>query len=200
MARQMSITKTEEMSSVRTYIDGLSGCLQEILRQDVAGIADIIFKAYRQGRQTFIMGNGGSASTASHFVCDLSLQTAIEGKPRVRVMGLTDNVAVITARANDIDYSAIFKEQLISQLNSGDVVIGISASGNSPNVIEAIAYARAGGATTIGLSGFSGGKLKDIADKSIVLTSRSYGQVEDAHLSLAHMISYLVRERIIGEG
>lgn len=184
------------MHLVHDYISGLSECLQEILHQNVEEVADIIYQAYQKGSQIFIMGNGGSASTASHFVCDLSLQTSIKGKPRVRVIGLTDNMAVLTARANDIDYTSVFKEQLATYLNKGDVVIGISASGNSVNVLEAIEYARGKGATTIGFCGFKGGKLKERSDKSIVLSSGDYGQVEDAHLCLAHVISYLIREKI----
>lgn len=184
------------MSLVNGYIDGLNACLDEVRQQNLEEIADIIFEAYKQGQRVFIMGNGGSASTASHFVCDLSLQTSIDGKPRVRVMGLTDNMAVITARANDIHYDSIFKEQLISNVDKGDVVIAISASGNSPNVINAVEYARDEGATTIGFTGFGGGKLKELADKNIVLSSRNYGQVEDIHLCLAHMVSYLVKERM----
>jgi D-sedoheptulose 7-phosphate isomerase len=105
-------------------------------------------------------------------------------------------MAVITARANDIDYGSIFKEQLVTYLNKGDVVIGISASGNSPNVLNAIEYAGDRGAVTIGFSGFNGGKLKELAQKSIVLSSRDYGQVEDSHLCLSHIISYIVREKI----
>jgi D-sedoheptulose 7-phosphate isomerase len=169
------------------------------MKQDINEIADVIFKAYQEGRQIIIFGNGGSASTSSHFVCDLSLQTAVKNKPRVRVIGLTDNMAVITARANDIDYSSVFKEQLITYLNKGDVVIGISASGNSPNVINAIQYAQENGASTVGLCGFGGGRLKELAEKSVVFSSRDYGQIEDIHLSTAHIISYLVKEKIAGE-
>ena len=187
------------MSLVKNYIDGVTGCLKEILRQDVDEVAEIIFQAYRENRQVFVMGNGGSASTASHFVCDLSLQTALKGRPRVRVIGLTDNMAVITARANDVDYGSIFKEQLVTYLNPGDVVIGISASGNSVNVLNAVEYARGRGAMTIGFSGFGGGKLKEIAHRNIILSCRDYGQVEDSHLCLAHIISYLIKEKIKSE-
>ena len=184
------------MPIIQNYIKDLNTCLEELSKQDIDGIADIIWDAYRKERQVFIMGNGGSASTASHFARDLSIGTAIEGKPRLRTISLTDNIATITALANDIDYSCIFKEQLTSLLSKGDVVIGISASGNSPNVLKAIEFARGKGAITIGLIGFGGGKLKNIVHKCIVLSSRDYGQVEDIHLSLAHIISYLVKERI----
>ena len=112
---------------------------------------------------------------------------------------MPDNVALITALANDIDYNCIFKEQLIGQLEEGDVVIGISASGNSPNVLRAIEFARGQGAITVGFIGFGGGKLKEFVHKAIILSSRDYGQVEDVHLSLDHIVSCLVRERIAND-
>ncbi|GAJ17365.1 unnamed protein product, partial [marine sediment metagenome] len=184
------------MSIIQDYIKGLIECLEELSRQNIEEIVDIIIDAWRKGKRVFIMGNGGSATTASHFARDLQIGAAVEGKPRLRAISLTDNVALITALANDIDYSSIFEEQLIGQLEEGDVVIGISASGNSPNVLKAIEYARKNRAVTIGFIGFDGGKLKGLAHKSIILSSKDYGQVEDIHLSLAHIISYLVRERI----
>ena len=178
------------------YVKGLQSCLDELSRQDIEGIADMIFEAYQKDKRVFIMGNGGSATTACHFARDLQIGTAVEGKPRIRATSLADNVAVITSLANDIDYSSIFKEQLIGQVNEGDVVIGISASGNSPNVLKAIEFARSQGAVTVGLIGFGGGKLKELIHKCIVLSSKDYGQVEDAHLILEHIISYLVKERL----
>lgn len=184
---------------IEDYLKGLRSCLDEISRQDLEGIADIIFTAYKKGKRVFIMGNGGSAATASHFTRDLQIGTAVEGKPRIRAISLPDNVALITALANDIDYSSIFKEQLIGQLEEGDVVIGISASGNSPNVLKAIEFARGQGAITVGFIGFGGGKLKEFLHKAIILSSRDYGQVEDVHLSLGHIVSCLVRERIASD-
>ena len=184
------------MSIPQDYIKGLIECLEELSRQNIEAIADIVIDAWRKGKRTFIMGNGGSATTASHFARDLEIGAAVAGKPRIQATSLTDNIAFITALANDIDYSSIFEEQLIGQLKEGDVVIGISASGNSPNVLKAIEYARKNGAITIGFIGFGGGKLRELVHKSIVLSSRDYGQVEDIHLSLAHIVSYLVKERI----
>ncbi len=184
------------MSSIQNYIKGLNHCLEELFQQDIDKIADIIFDAYKKGKQIFIMGNGGSASTASHFARDLAIGAAVKGKPRLRAISLTDNVATLTALANDIDYSSIFEQQLVGQVEEGDVAIGISASGNSPNVLKAIEFARKNGALTIGFIGFGGGKLKELAHKCIVLSSKDYGQVEDAHLCLAHIISYLVKEKI----
>lgn len=187
------------MSIVQDYINGLGGCLRELSHQDIDEIASIIFEAYKKGKQIFIMGNGGSATTASHFARDLTIGAAVQGKPRLKVISLTDNVALITALANDIDYGSIFYEQLLGQLNEGDVVIGISASGNSPNVLKAIEFARNNEVVTIGFIGFGGGKLKQLVHKCVVLSSKDYGQVEDVHLSLAHIISYLVKEKLTNE-
>lgn len=186
------------MSLVQNYIKGLTQCCEELWRQsaNIEEIADIIFDAYKRGKQIFIMGNGGSATTASHFARDLKMGAAVAGKPKIHANSLTDNTALITALANDIDYSSIFEQQLIGQLDEGDVVIGISASGNSLNVLKAIEFAEKNGAVTIGFIGFGGGTLKDIAGKCIVFSSKDYGQVEDIHLSLAHIVSYLIREKI----
>lgn len=185
------------MSIVHDYFEGLHSCLEELSARDIEEVAEIIFSAYKKGRQVFILGNGGSASTASHFARDLKIGTAVKGKPRVRAVSLADSVVAITSLANDVDYASIFEEQLISHLDGGgDVVIGISASGSSPNVLKAIDYARKNGAVTIGFAGFGGGKLKELAHKCIVLSSRNYGQVEDVHLTLDHVISCLVKEKI----
>ena len=184
------------MALIQEYIKGLTECLEELAGHNIEQVADIVFDAYQKGKRIFIIGNGGSATTALHFARDLQIGAAVAGKPRIRALSLTDNVAFITALANDIDYSSIFEEQLVGQLEEGDVVIGISASGNSPNVLKAIDYAQRNGAVTIGFIGFGGGKLKELAHKSIVLSSKDYGQVEDIHLSLAHIISYLVKEKI----
>jgi D-sedoheptulose 7-phosphate isomerase len=182
---------------VREYMKGLFQCLEELSRQNIEDIVEIIFEAYKKGKQIFIMGNGGSATTASHLTRDLRIGAAIEGKPRIQAISLVDNPAMVTAIANDKGYNYIFEEQLIGQLESGDVAIGISASGNSPNVLKAIQFARNSGAITIGFIGFGGGKLKELVDKCIVLSSKDYGPVEDAHVSLAHIISYLVKDRIV---
>lgn len=181
------------------YLDGVKECLGSIREEDVRPIVEIILDAYTKGKSIFILGNGGSASTASHFAFDLCKGTAIEGKPRLKAISLTDNVALMTAISNDIDFASIFKEQLVTLLSEGDVAICISASGNSPNVLEAAKYASSKGGLVIGFIGFGGGKLKDLVDKKIVFSSEDYGQVEDAHMVLAHLISNEVGKRMRGE-
>ena len=184
---------------ISDYLKGLRTCLDEIADEDIIAIVDIIMKAYSDGRKVIFLGNGGSAATASHFARDISIGTAKEGKPRVRAISLTDNIVAITSLANDVGYNSIFKEQLIGQVDKGDVVIGISASGNSPNVLEAVKYARSAGAIIVGFIGFEGGKLIELSDKSIVLSCRDYGQVEDTHLVLDHIFTCLIKERIAGD-
>ncbi len=181
---------------VQEYIAGVKESLSEVSAEQVEEIVDIIVNAWVRRKRIFVMGNGGSATTASHFARDLQIGTGRENKPRIRAVCLTDSVALITSLANDKDYASIFSEQLTDQLEPGDVVIGISASGNSLNVLKAIEYAREKGAITIGLVGFGGGRLKALADKAIVLSKKDYRQVEDVHMVLAHVISCLVGERI----
>jgi D-sedoheptulose 7-phosphate isomerase len=149
-----------------------------------------------RGDKMILCGNGGSASTAGHFVNDFSIGTRSIEKP-FNLMSLTDNTAVITAIGNDFGYDQIFKKQLETYLNSGDVVVVISASGNSENLIKAVDYAKSKGSFTIGLLGFDGGKLKDIVDLDIMVTSAKgdYGPVEDAHLVINHlMMNYFLRQ------
>jgi D-sedoheptulose 7-phosphate isomerase len=187
------------MSIIHDYIKGLRECLDELSQQEekVERIANIIFEGYKKGKQVFIMGNGGSASTASHCALGFEKQSAVEEKPRLKSKSLVDNMALITAWANDVDYTAVFVEQLRNQLDKGDVVIGISASGNSPNVLRAIEYAKEKNAITIGFTGFGGGKLAQLVDECVILSSRDYGHVEDTHLALTHILSEMLREKIV---
>jgi D-sedoheptulose 7-phosphate isomerase len=181
---------------LRSYLMGLRGCIDEIEKQDVTQVAQAILQAYRKGRCIYIFGNGGSAATASHFARDLRIGTAVAGQPRIKAISLTENIVTMTSLANDLNYESVFLEQLAGQIGAGDIAMGISCSGNSPNVLAAIAYARENGATTVGFTGFGGGRLKNTADTSINLSICDYGQVEDIHLALCHMITYMVREKM----
>ena len=172
-------------------------CLKEAISgldlNQVNGIVGVLQEAQENARQVFLFGNGGSAATASHLACDLVKMTAIPGKPPLRAISLTDNVAMMTAIANDISYDDIFVEQMSALWNRGDLAIGISASGNSANVLKAVEYANNHGGKTIGFSGFGGGRLAKIADLNITFPSRNYGVVEDMHLVLTHLISQALR-------
>lgn len=164
----------------------------------VAEALQLIEEAYREGRQVFIIGNGGSASTASHLACDL--QKTILGHKgdrkvnRFRVISLCDNTEVITAWANDVGYEVIFSEQLKTLANEGDLLIAISASGNSPNIIKAVDVAKVMGLKVIGLTGFSGGKLRELADVPVHVESNDYGIIENVHLIFGHLATKYLQE------
>ena len=156
--------------------------------------------AYLRGSTVFICGNGGSAGTSNHMVNDLAKGSVIEGKKRLRVVGLADNLSLLTAYANDCGYETIFVEPMKSLWSPGDVLIAISASGNSPNVLRAAEYARANGGQVIGLVGFSGGKLKELSQHAIHFKSHNYGSVEDAQLMFSHLSSQFLRQFIKESG
>jgi D-sedoheptulose 7-phosphate isomerase len=160
-------------------------------------IAELL-RAYEQGKSIFIFGNGGSAALASHFACDLSKGTVIgnNGYKRFRVMALTDNVPLMTAWANDSCYDRIFAEQLQNFVAPGDVAFAISGSGNSPNVLQALEIARTAQAVTVGLTGFQGGKMKNLCDVCVILPSDNMQIIEDFQLSVTHAVFSVIRRRI----
>ena len=182
------------MDHFQTYISDLHQSLDEISISDIQHMVDILLEARLSDRQVFVMGNGGSATTASHFVADLSKNTRVEGLPHFKVVGLTDNIASITAYANDEGYDRIFAQQLAGLMKPNDVVIGISASGNSPNVLKAIEFANNGKAITIGLTGFNGGKLRSLVSLNIHVPSDRIEQVEDIHLMIEHMVISAIKD------
>jgi D-sedoheptulose 7-phosphate isomerase len=174
----------------------LSDLLAELDYEAVERVGHAFERARVAGRTIFLLGNGGSAATASHFANDLGLGPRVLGGKAYRAISLTDNTAFVTAAGNDLGYDTVFVEQLKTLMVAGDVVVGISASGNSPNVVKAIEYARAHRAFTIGLSGFDGGKLRELVDEAIHIATPKgdYGPVEDLHLVLDHLLtSYLAR-------
>lgn len=181
---------------IKNYVLELSNALHHIDIQVIDNAVNELWDAYQNDRQVFIFGNGGSASTASHMACDIGKGVVHEGKKRFRVQSLCDNVAVMTAWANDVSYETMFKDQLENLLNVQDIVIAISASGNSPNVIKAVEFAKSQGAIVIGMSGFSGGKLKELSDINIYFPVSDYGQVEDLHLMCEHIMTECIRARM----
>lgn len=168
--------------------------MEKNLINELDKLATIFIKARDDKRTIFIMGNGGSASTASHFVGDLSKGTIVEGRSRFKAIALTDNIPNMLAWANDSSYEDIFVEQLKNLMEPGDIVIGISGSGNSMNVIKAIDYANKNGGITVGFSGYDGGKLKKYAKENIHVPSSSMQRVEDMHLIIEHLLTSLIRE------
>jgi len=157
-------------------------------------IVSALVKARDAGRRIYICGNGGSASTASHMASDLNKGANRKDAPRFKAIALTDNIPAMLAWANDASYDDIFVEQLRNHLEKGDIVIGISGSGNSPNVLKAMHYANDTGATTIGLTGFDGGKLAQMAKICYTVPSNCMQQIEDIHLLIEHMLSLILRD------
>jgi D-sedoheptulose 7-phosphate isomerase len=173
---------------IHDYISTLQQTVSRLPQTLINEVIQVLEGARMQGRQIFIMGNGGSASTATHFVCDLAKNTRRNGLPHYRVIGLTDNMAIFSAYANDEGYENVFAKQLANLINPGDIVIGISASGNSPNVLNGMEEAKKHNAITIGFTGFDGGRLSHMVDLNIHVDSNVIEHVEDIHLMLEHMI------------
>ena len=184
----------KKLESITRYFSELEQMLQAISLPNLEAVLQLLEDAYRNGHRIFIMGNGGSAATASHFALDLAKNTIMPGVPRLKAISLTDHVPLITAWSNDTAYEHIFAEQLANMIEPGDVAIGISASGNSPNVINALRMAKGYHAATIGLLGAKGGKIKDMVDAYVLAPGQNIEQEEDAHMILAHVITRHMRE------
>jgi len=175
-----------------TYLTDLKAVLDGFDHTSFEEIIRRILDAYRNGNRIFTMGNGGSGSTASHFACDINKGCCMDLTKKFKVICLNDNMPTMLALANDVSYEAVFLEQLKNFFEPGDLVMGISGSGNSENVLQAIRYARNNSGRTIGLSGFSGGKLADLADVSFVARVDDMQKVEDIHMIVVHMIMQAV--------
>ena len=170
------------------YTRILSEELGKLDPADFEKIVSILIDAYRRDAQIFIAGNGGSAATANHFVCDFG-KNAVQGdRRRFRIISLCDNVEKLTALSNDISFEEAFRFQLGNLMRPGDVLIAVSASGNSPDLVNACGYAKSLGCRVIALSGFGGGRICDGADASVVTPMRSYERIEDLHSAVLHII------------
>ncbi len=183
-----------EVQSIREYVFGVGDVLQRLPMSDLDQMAATVRQAWAEGRTVFLLGNGGSAATASHLVCDLAKGLVAPGRPRLKAMAFTDNVPLMTAYGNDVSYDRIFAEQLANFVQPGDVVLAISASGNSPNVLAAVELANQAGATTIGITGFKGGKLKGLVRQCVVVESDNMQQIEDAHMVIGHALFVQLRD------
>jgi D-sedoheptulose 7-phosphate isomerase len=168
--------------------------IETIELEKVGQAIDILTQARNEDRRIFVCGNGGSASTASHFVCDMVKGASFGRDKRFRIMALTDSLPTITAYANDLSYDCVFVEQLKNFAEPGDVVIAISGSGNSPNVLQAVEYANSIGCRTIALSGRNGGKLGPMAQLNLQASNPHMGRIEDVHMIVMHMIGYYFME------
>lgn len=181
---------------VGKYLEEAHQIFEVYRSDDFSKAMELLWNVYQTNKQVFIFGNGGSAGTSNHMVNDLAKGTAVEGKKRLRVIGLADNMSLLTALANDCGYETVFAEQLKNLLNPGDLCIAISASGNSPNVVKACEYAQATGAKVLGLVGFSGGKVKELSHVALHFKTGNYGICEDAQLMFSHLSSQFLYQKI----
>lgn len=189
-----NLNETFNTESVHTYLldyaKSLYNCLNEINPDGLVNICDLLNTARKSGGRIFSGGNGGSAAIAEHLSCDWQKGVHISHQPSIHVQCLTSNSALLTAISNDFGYNKSFAFQLeLANLNQNDVVMLISSSGNSENIIEAARYAKEVGAKVIGFTGFKGGKLHDLADIAIYVPFNNYGLVEDAHQIVMHVLA-----------
>jgi D-sedoheptulose 7-phosphate isomerase len=189
----LQLTQTQPGTSAAQYLSRLSQVLELVPRDAVARTIDLLLKAQATGARVYIMGNGGSASTASHLVCDLTKTARVAGQRPLRAFALADNGAVMTAWANDTVYERTFAEQIEGLVEPGDVVIAISASGNSPNIVAGLLAAASRGALTVSLVGFDGGAAALNSDVVVHVPCRDYGLVEDSHSAIGHAMTAAVR-------
>jgi D-sedoheptulose 7-phosphate isomerase len=188
------------------YVDRLKAELDRVDRRELEAWADLVYRAWADDRSVFVFGNGGSGTTASHISEDLGKSTLRpddlrdESKKRLKVLSLTDNLGWIMAVGNDVGYDQIFVQQLMNYGRPGDVAIGISGSGNSPNVLAAVDWANRHGLRTFGLTGYSGGKLRQLQQAGLHVPLDDMGMVESIHLALFHWMLNDVYARINSEG
>src|SRR5947209_11377832 len=159
------------MENVDTYLSRLHEAVEALPRDRLTELGEILYRTYRNGQRVFTLGNGGSASTASHMAADLAKNTIGPNMRRFRIMSLNDNLSLLTALSNDLGYEHVFSEQLMNLIHPGDVLVVLSGSGNSPNVLRAIRYARAQCAQVVGLLGFDGGRALELCDTGVVVHS-----------------------------
>lgn len=181
---------TKELST--SYLTDLKELLDRFDHDVFEKIVELILAAYENETHIFIMGNGGSGSTASHFACDINKGCCLDLDKKFKMISLSDSIPTMLAYANDLSYEAIFVEQMKNFFKPGDLVIGISGSGNSENVLQAIQYANDNNGTTIGLSGYSGGKLSTMVDVSLVADIQDMQKTEDVHMIVIHIIMQAV--------
>ena len=173
---------------IKNYIESLKSTLDQVNINEIEVIANLFIKARENNNQILVFGNGGSGSTASHMVCDILKGCSYEKEKRFRILCLNDNIPTILAYGNDVSYEIVFLEQLKNYLQKGDLVIAISGSGNSKNIVNAVEYANNSGATTIGFTGFNGGKLKQIANFSFNANINDMQISEDLHIIVLHIL------------
>ena len=186
-------------ADILIYLNRLQETIKRLDREEINKFINMLLDARDADKQIFIMGNGGSASTASHFCCDFNKGSSYGFNKRFKFICLNDNVPGMMAYANDVSYDDVFVEQLKNFFNPGDYVIGISGSGNSKNVLKAIEYANANGGVTIGLTGFNGGKLKQMCTHSVNMNVDDMQISEDLHMMMDHLSMKVITNQMIND-
>ena len=176
------------MSFVSDYLAETARVIQVIGEPEIEALVQVLDDAWHDGRQIFCCGNGGSGSLASHLACDLNKNCTAPGVPRFKILPLTNNLPTILAYANDVSYDDVFVEQLKNLFRPGDVVLGVSGSGNSENVVRTLRWAKEQGGVTVGFIGFGGGRMKELCDVAIIADSHDMQHCEDAHTVLMHLL------------
>jgi D-sedoheptulose 7-phosphate isomerase len=185
------------LTTSQLYLKELADALTRFEGTTMEHIVDVLFEVYLNGTDVYIIGNGGSAALASHFACDLAKNvTFANGHRRLRALSLTDNFSLMSAWSNDVSYESVFVEQLRNFLRSSDTVIAISGSGNSPNVLRALEFAREMGAKTVGITGRDGGKVAPLCDPCLIVPSNNMQIIEDLHTVTIHGVSSALYNRI----
>ena len=184
-------------TAINQYLDRVKDVLSKLDENEIGAIANVLKRAYDEGRFIFVLGNGGSAATASHLAGDLNKGACFTAEKKFKVLALTDCLPMILSVANDVDYESIFVEQLKNFASPGDVVMGFSGSGNSPNVLRAVQYAKGLGCPTIGICGYEGGELKPMVDYCFHVKVNDMQLAEDAHMILVHILMKLLH---VGQG
>lgn len=188
----------------KDYLERLKSLLDMVDLASVDRISQVLWQAYKDNRQVFVLGNGGSASTAAHIACDLA--KTIRGHKgdhkwkAFRIVCLNDNIALITAWSNDVGYESVYSEQLQNLAEKNDVLIAISSSGNSKNILEAVRVGKNIDMQVIAIAGFGGGKLAELADVAFVTDWNEYGPVEDIQLILNHLLTAFFYQRLLSHG
>lgn len=180
------------IEKINEYLDNVKKTLDNLDRQEIETFLSVLVKAKDEGRTVFIMGNGGSAATASHFCCDFNKGVSYGKDKKFKFICLNDNVPTMMAYSNDVSYDDVFVEPLKNFFKEGDLIIGISGSGNSKNVLKAIEYANENGGVTIGITGYNGGKLKQISKYSVNTNIDDMQISEDVHMILDHLCSSIL--------
>ncbi len=190
------MTNNSIHNQARGYLQELNRILERLDLESFGKIVDFFLRAYQEGARIFTMGNGGSGATASHLACDINKGCCLDLDKKFKLLCLNDNLPTMMAVANDIAYEEVFRVPLQNFFVPGDLVLGISGSGNSENVLRAVEWAKKNGGITIGLSGFGGGRLSGLVDVALVVPSNDMQKVEDVHLVVCHMLMQALRGQL----